>query len=202
MPLRSVRVAALCALVSAPVLGADFGVVERWNDQGFTGGDYERLLVIGITTDRGVRHRFEDKLVTHLRARYEALTSYASVPDLSTVGSPGEVAQKLVAQNVSAILMVGLVPIENDAAYESWASSWSASRSTETTARASLEQALTRSQVEAERYAVEIELWDSESRRRVWSGRTEPQKRKAWRGGASAMVQSLILALREDRKLP
>jgi hypothetical protein len=192
----------LFALVGAPALGAGFGVTERWNDQGFTGGDYKRLLVIGITTDRGVRHRFEDKLVTHLRARYEAVTSYTAVPDLKAIGSPGEVAQKLTASDVDGILMVSLVPIADDKAYADWAASWQASRSAETSARASVEQSLTRSQVEASRYAVEIELWDTASRRRVWSGRTEPQKRKAWRDGASELVQSLILALREDRKLP
>ena len=202
MPLRTVAVPALlCALAAAPALGAGFDVVERWNDQTFTGGEFKRLLVVGITTDREVRHRFEDKLVTHLRARYEALTSYTSTPDLTNIGSPGEVAQKLTAQDVSGILMVSLVPMADDKAYEDWAAAWDGSRAAETTARASIEQALTRSQVEAPRYAVEIELWDTTSRRRVWSGHTVPQKRKAWRGGASEMVQSLILALREDRKL-
>ena len=191
----------LVALAAPPALGAGFEVTERWNDQAFAGGEFKRLLVVGITTDRVVRHRFEDKLVTHLRARHEALTSYTAVPDLTSIGSPGEVAQRLVAGDVSGILMVSLVPIKDDKAYETWSSSWKASRAEETTTRASLEAALTRSQVDAPRYAVEIELWDTESRRRVWSGRTAPQKRKAWRDGASEMVQSLILALREDRKL-
>ncbi len=203
MPSRFAWAAALVlALVATPVLGAGFEVTERWNDQGFAGGDFKRLLVVGITTDREVRHRFEDKLVTHLRARYEALTSYTAVPDLKAIGSPGEVAQKLTASDADGILMVSLVPIADDKAYADWAASWLASRSTETSARASVEQSLTRSQIEAPRYAVEIELWDTASRRRVWSGRTEPQKRKAWRDGASELVQSVMLALREDRKLP
>ena len=192
----------LVALLAAPVFAAGYGVVERWRDPAFGGSDFARLLVVGITNDRAVRHRFEDKLVTHLRARHQALTSYTFAPDLARVGSPGEVAQQLTERDVDGILMVGLVPITDDAALASWAGSWPEGRAVETTARESLEHALTRSQVEAPRYAVEVELWDTASRRRVWSARTEAFKRKAWRDGASTMVQSVITGLRDDKLLP
>jgi len=194
--------APLLAVLAGPVLGAGYGVTERWRDPSFTGSEFARLLVVGITTDSEVRHRFEDKLVTQLRARHEALTSYSFVADLSKVRSPGEVAQQLVERDVAGILMVSLVPIADEKALTDWAASWLDLRQTETTARASLEHALTRSQTAAPRYAVEVELWDTASRRRVWSGRTDAHKRKAWRDGASEMVQSVIAALREDRLLP
>jgi len=192
----------LLAALVAPVLGAGYGVAERWSDRSFAGNEFARLLVIGITTDTEVRHRFEDKLVTHLRARHEALTSYSSVPDLAKVGSPGEVAQQLVERDVAGILMVALVPIADEKAFADWSASWLDLRATETTARASLEQALTRSQIQAPRYAAEIELWDTATRRRVWSARTDAFKRKAWRDGASEMVQSVIDTLREEKLMP
>ncbi len=187
-------------LLAAPVFG--YGLTEHWRDPSFEGGDFARLLVVGITTDNEVRHRFEDKLVTHLRARHQALTSYTFVPDLGKIGSPGEIAQQLAERDVAAILMVRLVPIASDEAFADWTGAWLESRRTETTARASLEQALTSARTEAPRYAVEVELWDTTTRRRVWSGRTDAYKRKAWRDGASEMVQSVIATLRDDQLLP
>jgi hypothetical protein len=198
---RTIVAALIAALAAAPALGAGYGVVERWRDPGFAADALNRILVVGITTDRTVRHRFEDKLVAHLRPRYTAETSYALVPDLDRLGSPGDVAQTLAEREVSAILMVQLVPLADDAAVERWAASWADSRLTETTARGALTDALA-SKTAAPRYAVEVGLWDSASRRRVWSARTEPHKRKAWRDGASEMVASVIAALREDQLLP
>ena len=80
---------ALVAVVFASGAGGERRkLAEFWSDPDHPSRRYEKLVVIGISDDQQIRHRFENKFVTHLRARQrDGQTSYSLVPDLSVVQS-------------------------------------------------------------------------------------------------------------------
>ncbi|MCI0410352.1 MAG: hypothetical protein L0191_17620, partial [Acidobacteria bacterium] len=114
------------ALMAATLLGAapPPQLVAQWSSPADTGQKFQKILAIGITDDRQLRHRFEDNVVTHLRGKdIQAVTSYSLVPDLKAPGSREEVLQKIEAQKIDAALSFRAVPLEkSDEA--AWDAAW------------------------------------------------------------------------------
>ena len=139
---------------------------------------YSKLLVICISDDDQARHRFEDKTVTHLRARrIEGMTSYPMAPDLVKIGveQREEIVATLIGQEVDGIITVRPVALV-DRTEEEWAGTWRDGWSSPLTIRQYIEGALPITGTKAKKFGVEITLWDMKSRARVWSGRTSAEK--------------------------
>src|SRR5262245_29476731 len=99
-------------------------IVAQWNSAEEAGRKFEKLLAIGITEDREIRHRFEDKVVTLLRGRdIAAVTSYSLVPDLLAPGSREEILSRIEAQKIDAAISFRVVPLgKRDEA--AWDAEW------------------------------------------------------------------------------
>ena len=155
------------------------------------------ILVLGISDDREVRHRFEDKLVTHLRGRgVGASTSYSLVDDLAAPGDRDRILGALIEARVDGVLTVRAVPL--DAAQEAaWPESWSAWIGSPTTVRELVEKTIPVPEKAAKRYGVEITLWELGTGNRPWAARTSVCSRKDLRKAAGTLMQETIAQLRE-----
>ena len=162
------------ALMAAMLLGAapPPQLVAQWSSPADTGQKFQKILAIGITDDRELRHRFEDSVVTLLRGKdIQALTSYSLVPDLKAPGSREEVLQKIEAQKIDAALSFRVVPLEkSDEA--AWDAAWMHEAEGTGTLRELIQRSLPVKATKSKLYGVEVTLWVTGTPARLWSGRT------------------------------
>ena len=82
---RCFSVIALGAVLLLGTGAAPHKLVATWVNPDHAGLTLQKIAIVGISADREIRHRFEDKFVSHLRGRnHDAVTSYSLVPDLAT----------------------------------------------------------------------------------------------------------------------
>jgi len=191
-------------LLSAALLGAappPPRIVAEWNSPEAPGKEAGKVLVIAITDDREVRHRFEDKLVTHLRGRkVSAVTSYPLVPDLMAPGSREEVLRRIAEERIEAAISFRVVPLEGreEAA---WDADWRREAGEGGTLRDLLAATLPLKKVKSKQYAVEVTLWGPVTTSRSWSGRSGPHRLEDLRKGAAGFIQDVILTLIDARRI-
>jgi len=158
---------------------------------------FAKLLVLGISDDRETRHRFEDKLVTHLRSRgVEAITSYSIVDDLTKPADREQVLAVLAREKVEGALTARAVGMR-ESGEDAWAEGWSAWMDSPATIRDLVQQSIPVPKEKAKRYGVEITLWELRNGTRPWSARTSLYERKKLREAASGLMQDTIARLRE-----
>jgi hypothetical protein len=158
---------------------------------------FAKLLVLGISDDRQTRHRFEDKLVTHLRARgVEAITSYSIVEDLTKPADRDQILAVLEAEKVEGALTARAVGMEASGE-DAWAQKWSDWLDAPATIRDLVQASIPVPTTKAKRYGVEITLWEFRNGTRPWSARTSLYERKKLREAASGLMQDTIARLRE-----
>jgi hypothetical protein len=158
-----------------------------------------KILALGISDDRETRHRFEDKLVTHLRGRgLGAVTSYSIADDLTRPGDRDEILAALAREGVDGVLTVRAVPLDRDTE-AAWPEAWAAWIDSPATVRELVERTLPLPAKPVRRYGAEITLWELGTGNRPWAARTTVCDRKELRKAASDLVQDTIAQLRELR---
>jgi hypothetical protein len=177
-------------------------LVDRWTDPGFEKKKFDKLAVIGIAADEEIRKRFEDKCVSHLRGRgIGGVTSYSLVPDLSSPGNANEIMDRVMDQGIDGAITFRLVDL-GGADEDEWAAAWRDAADDEQTLRTYVTNALPVVMGDKKtRYGVEVTLWQTPSRYRVWTGRTGTHTRKQLSKQAGAFVQLVMDKLKDDRLL-
>ncbi len=190
-------------LVAVILLGAapPPRIVAEWSSPEAPGKQPGKVLVIAITDDREVRHRFEDKAVSHLRGRnVSAVTSYPLVPDLLAPGSREEVLRKLQEEQIDTGISFRVVPLEgrDEAA---WDAEWKAEAEKGGTLRDLVSETLPVKKVKSKKYGVEVTLWGAGTPSRSWTGRSGPHTLEELREGAGYFIQDVILTLLDARRI-
>jgi hypothetical protein len=154
--------------------------------------------VVGIATDRELRHRFEDKLVTHLRGHYaSARTSYPLVEDLTQPADRDRLLVTLEAEGVDGVITVRPVPLADADAVAAWPQAWSAWMDAHATLRELVDTSLPGPAKAPKYLGAEITLWEIATGRRLWAARTGAYKPKELRAAAGDLMQQTIARLRE-----
>ena len=201
--MRRLAASAVLALLAATLLRAapPPRLVAQWNSPQDAGQKIQKILAIGITEDRELRHRFEDNVVTHLRGRdILAVTSYSLVPDLLAPGSREETLQRIEAQKIDAALSFRAVPLEkrDEAA---WDADWKRETEGAGTLRDLIQATLPLKKTKSKLYGVEVTLWVNGTPARVWTGRSGAYKLDELRRGASDFIRDVIETLRYSHRI-
>ena len=171
---------------------ADREVLESPGDIHLT-----NVLVVGISDDRDIRNRFEDRFVTHLRGRgVQASASHSIVPDLTDLDDRDRILDAIYAEGVDAVLTVRAVRVERRGNAE-WIAGWDAWSAAASTPRELIEASLPITGNRAKRYGVEFALWEIVGPRRLWAARSDVIKRKRLDDGAGDLLQAAIADLRD-----
>jgi hypothetical protein len=176
-------------------------VVESWLGPADS-SEYKNFIVIGITDDQEIRHHFEDKFVSHLRGHgVKAVTSHSLVPDLEKIENRNAILNQIMEKRVDAAISVRLIPLDKSDKVQ-WADGWAAGMDEDTNLRLLIEETLPVQPTEASRFGLEIAVWETEHRYRVWAGRTDGLKKKQLAEGAGDFVEYTIQALSDAGLLP
>ncbi len=176
-------------------------LVAQWSSPADAGQKLHKILAIGITDDRELRHRFEDKVVTLLRVRgVEAVTSYSLVPDLTAPVSREKILQRIEALKIDAALSFRAVPLEKRTE-ASWEAQWVRDSEAAGTLRDLIQATLPLKKTKSKLYGVEVTLWTLGTPPRLWSGRSGPHKMDELREGASVFIQDVIGILQDSHRI-
>jgi hypothetical protein len=198
---RLVPVVLAAAVILAGASGKAPRLVDLWSDPDYTRGSFDKLVVLGITADREVRNRFEDKFVTHLRARgYRAVTSYSLVPDLSAPQERREIIEEVRRRDIDGVIAIRLIPVK-DEKEKAWAASWRQSMKDPVRLRQLIDETLPLELEKGGKYVVDVGLWETQEWTRVWAGRTSRYTRKHLRRQGGTFVLLVMNALEDDRLL-
>ena len=178
-------------------------IVEQWSSSESPDWKPTKVLAIAILDDQEIRHRFEDKLVSHLRARkIAAATSFSLVPDLANPGSREEILRRVDEQQIDGAVTFRLVPLEKgEDAAAAWSEKWKGQVEAGGTLRALIEESLPFPKEKSKRYGVEVTLWGGPAPVRYWAGRSESHTVKELREGASGFVQDVIGILQDRQRI-
>lgn len=107
---------ALIVLVGLGAWGcASTQLVNSWQDPRFSGPPLNKIMVIGVTKQAGIRRTFEDELARQLHARgVQAVASYTLIPEDGEVPKD-RLAQAVNQSGVEGVLISRLVKVEQDA---------------------------------------------------------------------------------------
>jgi hypothetical protein len=193
--LAGIFIAAGAAVVWAG--GPEYRLVESKTEGGSSARRLQKLIVLGISGDREIRNRFEDKLVTHFRGKgFEAIASHTLVPDLATPVSRDRLLEALAREKVDGAMTVRAVPVEKDGE-EPWAAAWRAWADSPSTVADLVLKSIPAPVKKAKRYGIEFALWDLSTTRPVWAARTSVHTRGELSSGVGDLLQLAIGALEE-----
>jgi len=192
---RAVAVLLVFAAVSVAANVAKFSLEQTWTHPDFQRRPFKKIVVIGISDDRETRHRFEDKFVSHLRGRgVQGTTSYSIVSDLTVQRDEQKIVQTIEEQGIDAAISVRVVPMKGlDKA--AWSARWQQQVEADGDLRELIDDSLPLQGKKANKYGVEVALWETATWDRVWAGRTDTYKRGELRKGAGDFVQYVMDSL-------
>ena len=85
---------------------------DQWKQPDLGPVEFHKILVVGITENRGARNNFEGKLCSHLRTyRISCVVSNSLVPDLQRIDAEESIKAQIVEQEIDAALTVRVVPL-------------------------------------------------------------------------------------------
>ena len=202
--MRRLAAIVVLALLVATLMGAappPPQLVAQWSSPADVGQMFHKIVAIGITDDRELRHRFEDKVVAFLRGKdVEAVTSYSLVPDLTAPVSREAILQQIEALKIDAALSFRAVPLgKRDEA--SWEAEWVRESEGTGTLRDLIQATLPLKATKSKLYGVEVTLLTLGTPPRLWSGRSGPHKMDELREGASGFILDVIGALQYSHKI-
>ncbi len=192
------------AIVSALILcavatGADKpppSIMESWLSPNYK-GEFRNMIVIAITDDQEVRHHFEDKFVSHLRGNgIDGVTSHSLVADLQQIENRNQILDRIMDEKIDGAISVRLVPLEKKGD-EAWYRAWAEGTERDDNLRKLIEETLPVEPTEATRFGLEIAVWETENRYRVWAGRTDGHKLKELQEGAGDFIEYTVDALKD-----
>jgi hypothetical protein len=161
----------------------------------------EKVLVVGISDDRDIRNRFEDRFTTHFRGRgIDAKASYTIVPDLTRLEDREKILSAIYDEGVDAVVTVRAVRIPRGGE-DDWIAGWERWVSTGSTVRELIENTLPIAGKETKRYGVEFAFWELAGPRRLWAARTDVMSRRRLDRDAGDLLQAAIADLRDQRWL-
>ena len=91
--------------------------VLEWRDEGYTGGAFNHILVIGISENTATRRVFEDSFVRELKALGVRATASASIMPGDQKVDKETVKAAIAGKQIDAVLVTHLVGIEQKEAY-------------------------------------------------------------------------------------
>lgn len=156
-----------------------------------------RILVLGITDDAVLRREFEDRFVSHLKARgVDGLPSWKLAEGLGQSADKERILIALTESRLDGVLTVRPVPLRKDDDPAVWASSWKTAWDRPMTIRQLIDETLPLpEEKKVKRTGAEITLWEVATRGRLWSGRTSVHSPREIRKGVADLVQQTIDAL-------
>ena len=156
-----------------------------------------KLVIVAITDDREIRHRFEDKFATHLRSReIGAVTSYFVAPDLKAPGDRELILDALSKEKVDGAVTIRAVPLD-DIDEKAWGAAWTAWADAPSTVRDLIDKTVPVAKKKAKRYGIEIALWDVETAQPLWAARTTTIGRRDLQESVGDLLQLTIDSLRD-----
>ena len=171
---------------------ADRAVLESAGDVRLT-----NVLVVGISDDRDIRNRFEDRFVTHLRGRgVQAAASHSIVPDLTDLADRDRILEAIYTEEIDAVLTVRAIRIERHGE-DDWVAAWEAWSAAASTPRELIETSLPITGKQTKKYGVEFALWEIQGPRRLWAARSEVVTRKQLDRGSADLLQAAIADLKD-----
>jgi hypothetical protein len=157
----------------------------------------QKLLVIGISDDREVRNRLEDKFVTHFRGKgIEALTSHALVPDLTAPGDRESILEVLSREKVDGAMTVRAVSLDG-LGEAAWGAAWTSWVEAPSTVRDLVRSTVPVPKKKSKIYGIELALWDVEATRPLWAARTRGISIRDLHEGVGDLLQLTIASLKE-----
>ena len=190
-----VSVLILCAVAT----GADKpppSIVESWLSSSYK-GEFQNLIVIGISDDQEVRRHFENKFVSHLRGKgIDGVTSHSLVPDLQRIENRDQILDRIKKKRIDGAISVRVVALEKGGD-EAWHRAWAEGTERDDNLRMLIEETLPVEPSKARRFGLEIAVWETENRYRVWSGRSDGHKLKQLRKGAGDFIGYTVNALKD-----
>ena len=176
-------------------------LVDRWQDLDFKRREFQKLIVVGISDDREIRRNFENKFVSHLRGKgVQGITSHSLVPDLTNIENEHQIIDSIEEQRVDGAISVRVVRLDG-LDEKAWGEAWKAAMGPEDKLRTLIEESLPVEQKKARKYGVEVALWDTRTRSRVWAARTNTYTRKQLKKGGGEFVQFVMAALKNAELL-
>jgi len=183
----------LPGILPTPPTGAgELALAESWLNDGARPVELSRILVVAITTDPRIRHRFEDRFVSMLRGRNsDGTTSYSLVPDLRHIEHRQAIVDTLLSEKVQGVITVRLVPLGKETA-PAWSAAWRSDLLKPSLVRTQIEESLAQMKPDAASYGVEVTLWSMQAGERLWAGRTNPDSARALGKGAGDLVYDIV----------
>ena len=192
---RFLLVLLLCVpgiLPMPPARAGEIVLADSWRNDAAKPVELAKVLVVAITTDTGIRHRFEERFVSMLRGRNsDGITSYSLVPDLRHVGDRKAIVDILLSEKVQGVITVRLVPLEKETA-PAWSAAWKGRLLEPSLIRTQIEESLAQMNPDAKSYGVEVTLWSMAAGERLWAGRTNPDSARALSRGAGDLVYDIV----------
>lgn len=179
-------------LTTPPARAGEVVLADSWLNDQAKPVELGRVLVVAITTDTGIRHRFEDRFVSMLRGRNsDGTTSYSLVPDLRHIENRQAIVDTLLSLKVQGVITVRLVPLEKETA-PAWSAAWRGQLLEPSLVRTQIEESLAQMEPDAKSYGVEVTLWSMEAGERLWAGRTNPDSARALGKGVGDLVYDIV----------
>ena len=193
----SVSVLLLCGAGAAPSR-----LQESWLALDRGPAQFRKVSVVGISADRQIRHRFEDLFITRLRVQdFEAVTSYSLVPDLVKVENRQVLIDQILEQRIQGVISVRVVDLKGTDD-DAWSSAWNDGLEAGTTLRQVIDATLEQDNSKASKLGLEVALWDAQTWKCLWAGRSGPHKRKSLRKNTGAYVRLIMSELDRANMLP
>ena len=171
-------------------------LVDRWQDPGVERRQFQKLIIVAISDDREVRRNFENKFVSHLRGKgVQGITSHSLVPDLTNIENERQIIDSIEEQNVDGAISIRVVRLD-ELDEKAWGEAWKAAMGPEDKLRTLIEESLPVERKKARKYGVEVALWDTRARSRIWAARTNAYTRKQLKNGGGEFVQFVMGALK------
>ena len=197
--MRTARIAIAIAVLGAVIHAAApvYRLVDSRKSADASPQRLHKLLVIGISDDREVRHRFEDKFATHLRGRgIDAMTSYALVPDLATPSDRAAILDALAQEGVDGAMTVRAVALDK-LGEKPWGDAWTAWADSPSTVRELVRKTVPVPKKKAKSYGIELALWSVESAQPLWAARTGVIAVRDLHAGVGDLLQLTIDSLKD-----
>jgi hypothetical protein len=161
----------------------------------------QKILVVGISNDREIRNRFEDKFVSHIRGRGKgAIASHELVPSLTEIPDRDKILAAIDKEGVDSVMTVRAVGLD-DIEEKDWIASWEAwVGKNPTSVRELIERTLPVPKKRPQRHGIEFALWETRpATRLLWVGRSGSLTRKDLKAGAVDLIQAVIDDLKDVR---
>jgi len=179
-------------------------IVNQWSSPEYAAPRFQKIMVIGVSKQPGIRRTFEDEFVAKLRARgVDAVPSYRFIPEDGPVDEAR--LQKAVKQaNADATIVTRLVQVEKKTSvspgvyqpapaatfgfYRGYAGAWAGHYEPPTVYQYDV-------------YTSETTLYDVKRNQLVWSGTVETEAPGDIRKEIARYVDAVIEALKSKNLL-